>query len=291
MALNDYETAAERGKPVELYQFTYGLDAGTPLTLSYTDSSASITHAGVVYAPLPIKRTAIKSNGKLAAGDVKITVPRSSAIAELFRVYPPRQIVTVKLRQGHVANVDDPSVWALGENFPVAWVGRLLEVRRDRGTAQLTCEPVSASMRRPGLRRHYQWPCPLALYGSRCNAGKEAAKTTAPASALSANRIAFADAAWIKSGRSAADYVGGLVTWVGEYGVESRSILRTSDAANTLTCDGPVIGLAVADTVTVYLGCPRTLAGCETLHDNVVNYGGQAFIPVGSNPLGKNNHF
>ena len=41
----------------------------------------------------------------------------------------------------------------------------------------------------------------------------------------------------------------------------------------------------------VYLGCPHTLEGCETIHDNVVNYGGHPFIPVASNPIGKNNHF
>jgi len=40
----------------------------------------------------------------------------------------------------------------------------------------------------------------------------------------------------------------------------------------------------------VVFGCPHTVGGCRRVHDNILNYGGQPYIPVGSNPVHKNNH-
>ncbi len=285
MALNDYETSRDRGQPVELYQFTYGPGAND--YHAYTDGSAQVLHNGITYDPLPISRTNIRTRGKLEANEIRVTVPATSQIANLFRIYPPGQIVTLRVRQGHVPNPDDPSSWALGENFPVAWMGRVLEAQRDENKAVLTCEAVSASMKRPGLRRHYQWPCPLVLYGTRCRADKAAASATATVSGATGNRITLVEP-WGLSGIAPEKYIGGLAEWSGAAGTERRTILRVEGTA-TLVLSGPVLTLAANDPVTVILGCNHALDDCENLHNNVVNYGGQPFIPT-VNPVGKNNH-
>ncbi len=301
MAFNDYETSRDRGQPVMLYHFVYGVqsDGETPIFLAYTDGESEVVHDGVTYVPLPIKGAEIKASGKMDTNEVRLTVPRNSAIADLFRVYPPSRVVTVTIRQGHVPNPGDPSAWADGENFPVIWLGRVLESSREGPEAQLTCEAASASMKRNGLRRHYQWPCPLVLYGPRCQADKAAATTTSTVAAITGNRVTL-NTPWQKQvpipdtdpveyeDIGAAAYSGGLLEWTGMDGPEQRTIMRVTSGGEIIL-NGPAFDLDVADAVNVILGCPHTLKGCDDLHGNAVNYGGQPWIPT-ENPIGKNNH-
>lgn len=307
MAFNEYETSRDRGQPVMLYQFNYGVETDdvTPIYFAYTDGESAVDHGGITYDPLPIRSGSIKSSGSMDTSELQLTVPRNAGVADLFRIYPPGRVVSVTIRQGHIPNGDDPSGFAPGEQFPVVWVGRVMESSRDGAEAKLTCEPSSLSMKRPGLRRHYQWPCPLVLYGSRCQADKPAATTSATVAAVSGNRVTLNDP-WQKQVEvpppeplpdpytpvfediGARNYTSGLIEWQGPDGSEQRMILRVTSAGEVVL-SGPATGLSVADTVSVVLGCPHTLPGCETLHDNVVNYGGQPFIPT-YNPVYKNNH-
>jgi hypothetical protein len=305
MAFNNYETSRERGQPVELYKFVYGTQADevTPLFHAYTDGESPVTHDGIVYEPLPgLIRTDLKVKGKIAASEIRVTVPLTSLISDLFRIYPPSFVVTLTLRQGHIPDARTPTEWALGENFPVAWLGRVLEGNREGAETVLTCEAASVSMKRPGLRRNYQWPCPLALYGSRCQADKANATTEVIAVTTSGNRVTVQDLLIPQvdadpdndpggvqvDAYAPGAYVGGLVEWIGDLGRERRSILRVENDL-TLVLTGPTRDLNPTDVLFVSLGCPHTLEGCGKLHNNVVNYGGQPFIPT-FNPINKNNH-
>jgi len=313
MAFEDYESSRASSQPVELYQFVYGVEADgtTPIYFAYTDGEAEVTHDSIIYVPLAgLERTKLESKGKLDSNEVRVTVPRTSGVADLFRIFPPGRVVTVVIRQGNVPNPSDPSSWALGENFPVAWLGRVLESSREGPEATLTCESASASMKRPGLRRNYQWPCPLALYGSRCQADQASATVTATVASATGNKIVLSEP-WQKQvpvdplvplgaqeDVGVGNYIGGLVEWAGPSGPERLSILRINGTAE-LVLTGPARDLAPTDTLEVSLGCPHTMAACGSLHvyteddvtffSNVVNYGGHPFIPT-FNPLNKNNH-
>lgn len=285
MALNDYETSIERGQPVELYKFIYG-DAPTSF-YAYTSAEQSIDLDGVTYYPLPaVSHDKIKATSKFTESELRIEVPRSSEIAALFQGYPPGRVVSLIIRQGHIPNADDPGTWATGENFPVAWTGRVLEVLPDNMVHTLVCESSGVGLKRPGLRRNYQWPCPLVLYGARCGADKNAAKNTQIVESISGNKVTL-PVGWMGA-RVAGDYVGGLAEWVTPNGTEARTVLRVETDV-TIVLGGPPIGLSPTDSIDVFLGCPHTLAGCETLHNNVVNYGGQPWIPT-RNPVNQNNH-
>lgn len=287
MAHNDYESSAARGRPVELYEFVYGTDAlSQPLAYRYTSAEQAVELSGNTYAPLPIDRTKIETKGRPDSAIMEISVPRTSEIAELFRIFPPSRVVNVIIRQGHLPNPDDPVEFALGEQFPVVYTGRVLETSRAEGTRKLACQSLSAGMKRPGLRRFYQWPCPLVLYGPRCMANKVAATRACTVVSAVGNRLTVDPAGY--GANAAVDFVGGLIEWQGASGLEIRGILR-ADAAGLIVATGPVSSLAPDDTVDLILGCPHTLAGCETLHQNVVNYGGQPWIPT-YNPVNKNNH-
>lgn len=305
MALNDYESSVQNGEPVELYQIQYGETA----SFYYTDGDREVVYDGETYVPHTIERGTLDAKTKLERSELSVKVPLNSPIADLFRIYPPGRVVNITIRQGHIAGPNDPLEWSQGENFPVTYQGRILEASRDGNTCDLTCELVSASMRRPGLRRHYQWPCPLALYGSRCNADRVAATYTGGVvESLTGNTVTMQETPeWrhhtiidpdptadppVVGGTEydflLTDYLGGELTWTGTLGTERRTILNVAD--RTITLDGPVTDLNVGDVVSLVLGCPHTLEGCNRVHNNGPNYGGHPFIPSDGNPINKNNH-
>jgi len=283
MAITEYENSTQRGQPVELYQFIYGEGAGQHY--AYTNADTEITHNAIVYTPTPTNRDKIKTKGRGESDEITIQVPLYAEIAELFRVFPPGRIVTATVRQGHQPNPDDPAEFLAGEQFPVVWVGRVLESRRNGANADLTCDSSQAGMKRVGLRLHFQWSCPLALYSTRCGADKDAARTTTTATA-SANQMTFASG-W-NGAIDPINYIGGLVEWDGPEGREYRTIYRIVDAT-TVVLNAVPRGFVDNDPIDVFLGCPHTVTGCRTLHNNAVNYGGHHLIPL-ANPVGKNNH-
>lgn len=282
MAYNDYETSLDRGQPVHLFEFTYGVVDDVPLRYTYTDAEVEIVHGGITYTPLAIRLTSdLKTPGKAERNEVQVEAPRTCEAAQLFVGFPTARVVGLKIREGHVPNADDPVGWDAGENFPVVWVGRVLEPVNDGPTTTFNCESAAASMRRIGLRRQYSWACPLVLYGPRCGASKAAATTPATVTLVNGNKLTLSGT-W-----APLNYLGGLVEWTGDHGPESRTIKAVSGQVFTL--DGPARFLAAGDSVNVILGCPHTLAACGALHGNAQNYGGQPWIPT-ENPVGKNNH-
>lgn len=283
MSLGDFETSRRSGEPVELYKVQHG----ESVAMYYTDADLPIQYEGDTYLPHPIERENLESRAKLDRTEMRVTVPLTSPISDLFRIYPPGRVVNITIRQGHVPDPGLPVSWSEGENFPVLFQGRILEARRDENKCDLNCELVSASMKRPGLRRHYQWPCPLVLYGSRCQADKGAGTAAVTVSALTGNTATLASP-WIHEGRAGRDYVGGTLSWPGALGWEQRTVLRVE--GDELTLDGPLTDLVPGASANVVLGCPHTLEGCRSLHSNAVNFGGHPYIPAGTNPIGKNNY-
>ena len=189
MALNDYETSRDRGQPVELYKFVYGEAEGR--VYRYTNADQQMTVDGEVYKALPLQRDKIKTKGRGEGVEITVEVPLSSEISELFRIFPPGFVVALTIRQGHIPNSTDTEGYTDGGMFPVIWAGRVLESRRGDNTTTLNCKSSEAGMKHVGLRRHYQWGCPLVLYGPRCNANKSAATTTVAVEAVSGNSVSL----------------------------------------------------------------------------------------------------
>ena len=279
MTYSALESSRARGRPAELYYFRFGTDPTA--FYAYTDVEDAVVYGGVTYQPIPIKRGAIVASGSLDKSRMSVRVPLGSEIAEIFRVFPPGQVVTLTIRGGHLSDTD--------MEFPVIWVGRVLQCSRNDENGpegDLTCEPASTSMRRSGLRRHYQLSCPHVLYeqgDGLCNANKVAATITRNITSLTHTALTFA-AGW-NGAIDTLKYVGGIVSWVTPFLREQRTILRVS--GDTLRLTGPTTGLVVGNAVDIILGCNHQMGDCETLHNNILNYGGQPYIPL-KNPISTN---
>jgi len=261
------ETSRTRGAPLTLYRFSW-----QERVFAYTDAEQPITFAGTTYAPIPIQRGTIVASGTLDKSKMSINVPHDTEIADLFKVSPPSSVVAVTLFQGHEAD---------GE-FLAVWTGRVLSCGREKTQANLTCEPVSTSMRRPGLRRRYQYGCPHALYGDKCKANRAAFTVTTTPTGVSGATIAFAGG-W-QGAFDKANFLGGLAEWETDEGVELRTIQRVDADANLILLNGKVGGLLPGTVIKLSLGCDHQMTGCAVFA-NLPNYGGQPWIPT-KNPLG-----
>lgn len=302
------EQSRTYGAPIALYLFkgteqseeaiaAAGFDHGAFGPFAFTDAEDAITRTEigfdepVVYVPWPVDRGNIVSSGSLDKSQLKVSMAEGSDLAALFLEYPPAQVVNLIIRDGHVGDdPDDPAC------FPVVWTGRVLGCGHPPLKTEFTCEPISTSGRRPGLRRNYQISCPHVLYGPDCRADRDAATIERTVAGVERTRVTLSTG-W-DSVHPHGKYVGGMIRWTRPGGfMELRSILRCADGV-TLRLSGTTRGLQVGDTVKLILGCSRsitqsgaTIAGdCVDLHDNIHNYGGQPFIPL-TNPLGPVNNF
>lgn len=287
MSFGVQESSRDRGEPVELYLFRYGPD---PLNVfAYTNADSPIVFDDGITGPLtyqavPITRDAITASGTLDKSTLVVKTSRAQGIADLFRNYPPSSVVNLRIRQGHT---NDPS-----SQFLINWSGRVIGFRVQGAESQYTCEPISTSLRRAGLRRNYQYGCPHVLYGPQCRASKAAA--TLPQIVLTVSRaVITVSPTWVPDARKP-KYQNGLAEWTTADGrTERRGILRV--VGGTITLDGRAAGLTPGMSVKLILGCdhqtglPGQTGDCLPLHNNIQNYGGQPWIPL-KNPIGYSNN-
>jgi hypothetical protein len=272
-----YETSRSDGGPVQLYLFRYGTEAGELYAYTSHTQELTVDHGGsvgeIVYSPVPIQRDGITSNGTLDKSALRINMDVGTDLAELFRVYPPSNVVTLTIYEGHL---DDPD----GE-FLVVWAGRVITAGRESGELVISGEPVSTQMKRPGLRRHYQYGCPHVLYGEQCKANKAAATVSATVASITGASVTL-NSGW-EGAFAPEKFLRGLLEWTpAGQSTERRTIIRIT--GDVLSLSGLPRNLDASDTVSVVLGCNHKAfapdGDCEALHNNLPNYGGQPWIPI-----------
>ena len=271
MSFSARETSRHLGQPDTLFRFEYGTQ-----TIAYTDAEREIDLEGVTYRPIPIQRNAITSSGTLDKATININLPINTEIAELFRVFPPSDVVGVTIYQSHDGE----------KQFLAMFVGRVLSCGRKGRVATLACEPASTSIRRPGLRRRWQYGCPHVLYGPQCRASRAAFTYTRTVASVDRAFVTM-PSGW-QGSNNRSSFENGLIEWDGPNGTEVRNILQVNN--DTLTISGRVSGLATGSSVRLSLGCKHTMGDCRVVFNNIQNYGGDPWIPL-KNPVGLVNHF
>ncbi len=276
MSFASVEGSRQKGSPVSLYLFVYG--DGPQSFYAYTDAEQIVNYAGVAYQPIPIDRGSIASSGSLDKAAVEITTSKDVELATLFRIYPPSQVINLFIRQGHIDDGD----------FLVCWTGRVLSCSREDNETHFSCEPISTSLKRNGLRRPYQYACPHVLYGPQCRANRSAATTTIYPIGFSGVTLVLPEN-WTNRPQK---YIGGMVQWTTANGdTVLRTILNYS-GTNVFALSGPVSNLPPGSPVNMILGCNHQTGtavqpngDCLPLHGNIHNFGGQPWIPL-KNPIG-----
>lgn len=278
MTFSTFENSRASGAPINLYRFVYG----TGLSINVTDADVATTIDAVTYEPAPITAGAINAKGNLDKAQLKIEIDAVStygqSLGDLFLVFPPSQEVSLTIRNGHVGDTD----------FPVKWAGRVLSCAWEGSKAELSCEPVSTSLRRPGLRRRYSLGCVYALYDvETCKASEAAATVSTTVSSISGT-VVTVPSGW-NGAVAAAKFNGGIARWTtGDGRAEIRRILAAT--TTTVRLSGLLTTLNASDAIDFALGCNRQESDCTTLHSNIENFGGQPWLPL-KNPFGFYNNF
>lgn len=265
MTYDASERSYQSGAPVELYEF-----GRASQVWRYNSSNDTVTIDGLTYTAASIRRSGIEATQERARSAIKLYTPRNFEIADLFRITPPTDVISLTIKRYHRGD----------ESVVVIWSGRVVNCDWSGSEAAINCEPVSTSMRRTGLRRIYQRQCPHVLYGDACALQKDDYKVTGAVDAISGNTISVSEC-----GAEADNYfAGGFVELsVGSGGIERRFITANTGAVLTLS---KAFGsdLEVGASVNVYPGCDHTLNTCKNKFSNLVNYGGFPFIPT-KNPF------
>lgn len=270
MSFEEIETSQEQGAPIECFEFKFGPRAGD--VYRYTTHTQEVVAGGRRYYPAPVRRDSIKTSGKLDKTNISVSLAKDVDLAALFLPYPPPYVVRLNIRAGHVGE----------QEFPLVWLGRVVSVSPiEENEVKLTCETTTIALKRPGLRRLYQHMCQFLLYGPDCKADQTRHMIeTEVELKLDNGRIRLPDN-WFGT-EDPASFAGGMMTWDGPNGLEARTILRAANS--TMALAGYLTGLETGTKLTLYVGCAHDTEDCEHLHDNILNFGGQPWIPF-KNPV------
>lgn len=260
MSYNDLESSNYNGEPVYLYEFRLN-----DQYWRYTSAANSISVLGNVWEPTGISDSGVKQTGDTSVDALNLTMPISSPIVGFFIGTPPINPIYITLRRFHYGDSE----------AAVCYVGEVMQANMNTPvSAILTCNTLSASLERNGLRLSYSRGCPFALYDVCCKVNKESFRYNGTISTVGGTSIvvpgvaAFGDR-W---------FSGGYIEWTdGRRGTERRAIEQ--HIGDTLQIFGNVSGITGGMIIKIYPGCPRTMAACKTKFNNLANYGGIPSMP------------
>lgn len=265
MTYNAYAESDRAGLPVFLYTFLRG-----DRMWRYANVDTDQVIEGAVYAASSIQHGDIITGPELAKASVKVTVPKTHPIAEMYRVSPPREEVGIIVQSVEYFDGD--------QEIETHWTGRITAPNWRPGICELLVEPAERSMKRMGLRQVQQRLCPYVLYGPGCKVNREAFRvdvTLQGVSALVLSSPQFAD-------RADGKWAGGFIEWNPEDGITDRRFIFDHVGAE-VTIDAMALDLKPGSVVRAYPGCARTTEACLDF-DNILNYGGMPAFG-GTNPF------
>lgn len=263
MTYGAFEAADELGRPIELYEFSYGLT-----TLRYTSAEDQVTYSANDYLPRPMMRTApTVQSGGTNRQQMEITVNADDPIAQRYVGIVPGETVQVVVTRFHRG--DSP-------NGVVIWVGRIVSAKFEQNgrVCKLFSVSSESALSRPCPGRKYQGLCNHVLYDDFCQAVKASNKHTGAVTDVSGDNVTVTGVG--SQGTSWA--VGGTV----EYDGEKRLVVAQS--GNVLTLRLPFPSSPDGQNVDVFAGCDHTLSTCESKFSNAINFGGFPYVPT-KNPF------
>ncbi|KGJ23757.1 phage BR0599 family protein [Paracoccus sanguinis] len=258
------------------------------------------------YEPVPLQMSNITADAAMGGNQIDITLPRWSPVAGRFFPVATKTIYKVIVRQAAHADgaiSDDPLMFT-GVITAAAITGDEGEMLRLKASTQM------GLLERSGLRRRYQLQCPYVLFGPECRASKAASQFPAnievpPSTAWGDVYITVhgesADEPWLWRGRDMRVWegrvfmIGATVNFAGvdyeiadvirNYGSNTIRVRVMPDQVQALRA--AVEAAQPVDRVCVVTpACDHTVACCNDLFSNGVNFGGQPWIPY-ENPVKK----
>jgi len=254
------EESVYEGDVQEFFLFVQG---ATSYRWTSADETVSVADPSTPhdYAPAMITRDQVQYSDEDHAGSLRIGVPDSNPVAQLWQSYTPPTPVFLTVRRKHRSDAE----------VVIHWVGKVTSVTFTDQGATLNCAPISQSFMQtaPGLL--YQSQCVWDLYGTGC--GVTAASFKDAATLDTVDGVTLTDTVF--DARPDGYYTNG---WVERANGERRFVVDHVGDTITLMNAFPA-SLTAGETVDAYAGCDRTEATCAATFSNLVNHLGFPRIP------------
>ena len=265
MTFDARETSIAGGQPIRLYDFQRGV-----LHWRYTDADRAIDLGALTYEPIAISDDGIRQTGEATADALRVTVPWNAEIARQFRGTPPSAEYNLTIHDTHFGETE----------VPVAWVGSIVNVQRPSPErAVIVCQPLDASLNRPGLRLGWERNCPYAVYDTDCTVDPTTHRVTVTIVTVTGSTLEAAGFDAFADGH----FDGGYVEWDIGSGEQERRGIETH-VGSVVTLLGGTEGIDLGMSLRAYPGCDGRIETCHNKFDNKDNHGGHPHLP-GKSPF------
>ena len=256
------ESSLEDGRPLEIYTIALG---GT--VYRYTSFEGSVTVGADTYEPIAIQRGPISQGADERNKNLVINMPSSNSFASQYRNVVPAERATVSIIRLQLEESPTFNTQVL------IYKGSVKSVRfpNNGAIAEVTCRSLEASAAQNIPRYTYMSSCNHLLYSPACGVNPASFDHIGTGSNVSGNSIDV-------SGLNASGLVaqGGYATPTGTN--DFRMVL--SQSGDTINLLLPFASDPTGLNVQVFAGCDHKLTGnCANLFDNVLEFGGFAFVP------------
>lgn len=268
MAFKLFEISTQAGRPIGLYEFTWGntiwrytsadRDIEYPAGSDQIWTAVAIKDNGVTQGPSPVEFT--------------VNLPANLPLVPLFRSTPPAESIWLRVFRFHHGDTQAQAFW----------IGTVGNVKRiGIAKAEIVGLPISGTLRRTGLRLCWERQCPYMLYDGDCKVNRAAFSVDAVVMTLNANNFSVNTlGAW--AGQA---FVGGFFEWeVNADGTVDRRGIDAFIGGTTFRIFGSADRLTVGKAITLYLGCDLSPETCQNTFNNLSNHGGYRFMP-GKSPF------
>lgn len=272
-SFDDLEASNYGGQPVLLYEFLRS-SGGTNYYWRYCSANVDFEYLGNTFVATAISDAGITQSGEAVATVFTVTMPITESFPQMFRTAGsvPSDQVWLTVFRAHFGNPDDGRV---------VWKGTVASMSQvDNIKVQLSCNVLTASFKRPGLRLAWSRTCPHVLYDSQCQKNREDLRISAVVSAIDGIDVQAAEFASQPDGW----WSGGFIEWaVSDSGFIERRWIK-NHVGDVIALSGSTFGMAVGDTINVFAGCDHLLTTCSVKHNNLTHNGGFSNMP-GKSPF------
>lgn len=271
MTYAGFETSQEGSRPIELYRFELGTT-----TYLWTSAEDAITFNLETYQPETISRSKIGQSHEASDGEVVVTVPATNPLARLYISVVPGQRAKCTITRLQRSDFPSPGSLKIFQGMV-----RSVGFSEQGKLAKVLVVPLAAAASRPCPRFGFQAGCNNVLGDGNCQVDLNlpAFRFDGTISAASGNTVTVPGASAFGDGWFTAGFVEALS------GLDARAVLE--HVGDDLRLMLPFPFSPVGQPVTLFAGCSHDIddpQGCGPKFNNVLNFGGFAFVPT-KNPF------
>lgn len=255
MTFDARELSFNAGQPFNMATFACG-----GYTLRVCAADQPMTAGGHTWEPWPIQFPQIVQASEINRNDLRLVVPATFPIAQLWLEAPPAATMLCLLHDGHAGEGEIRETWT-GHVANVTWQGA--------ARAEILLASGLNAMKGVGLHRVVQRHCNHSIYSPDCGVVLGSKATAGTVDAIGGNWVEASEFATQPDGW----FDGGILQWTDAQGIPDWRMIKTH-VGNRVTLAWPVGRLLVADAVTAHAGCNNTPDHCGPKFNNMPNYGG-----------------